>query len=69
MKARFADEELEEALQSSRKTAGASSNILRKSDVLVTPPLKKGGHQHPGASSGASYVPENEEGASITTQG
>ncbi|KAE8891527.1 hypothetical protein PF005_g6519 [Phytophthora fragariae] len=55
MKARFTDEELEEALQSSRKTADATSNILRKSDVLVTPPLKKAGYQHPGASSGASY--------------
>ncbi|KAE8962975.1 hypothetical protein PR003_g22886 [Phytophthora rubi] len=55
MKARFTVEELEEALQSSRKTADASSNILRKSGVLVTPTLKKAGYQHPGASSDASY--------------
>ncbi|KAE9030163.1 hypothetical protein PR003_g11930 [Phytophthora rubi] len=55
MKARFTDEKLEEAQQSSRKTADASSNILRKRYVLVTPPLKKGGYQHPCASSGASY--------------
>ncbi|KAE9010044.1 hypothetical protein PR002_g15456 [Phytophthora rubi] len=55
MKTRVADEELEEVKQSSRKTVDASSsNILRKSDVLVTPPPKKAGYQHPGASSGAS---------------